>query len=168
MTKTNPSMSHKKFYGIIVDVNPIEHWGGVVYDQGNGPALLYFQSYDGDSGDDDDDSTMVSVYNVFIEDDVVEDLSWVDWDAVARTNDMDVAELKRYAKDPNVLARADVYATVASHYGWSQIDDGQEMTLKQAEKKYGRMVDAAHRAQNKPKKSKSGNPSSALKNKLLR
>lgn len=160
VSEKNPSQKHKKFYGVIGDRNPIEHWGGIVYDQGSGPALLYFQSYEGEG------ENLVSVYNVFIEKDVVEDLNWVDWDAVSKTMDMDVNELKAYAKSDNVLARAQVYETVAGHYGWSNFDDADEMTIRQAENKYGRMVDAAHKAE---QSHRATNPSlRGLKNKLLR
>lgn len=133
----------KKYIGIIGDVNPIEHWGGIIYDAGYGPHVTYFQSYE----------DMVSVYDFPIEDNVLEDLNWVDWNAVAKSIGMPVSELKEHAVSPNVFARASVYEAVGGYYGFGELDPyAEEMTIKQAERKWGRAVDAAHRAQSKARK----------------
>jgi hypothetical protein len=127
-----------KYIGVIGDVNPIEHWGGIIYDSGYGPHLLYFQSYD----------DRVTISNIPIEKDVTEDLDWVKWREVAAYIGMPVSELKGYAKSPNVFARADVYASVGSYHGFVNLDlYPEDITIKSAEKKHGRAVDAAHKAE---------------------
>lgn len=137
-------MARRKYIGVIGDMNPIEHWGGVIYDAGYGPHMTYFQSYDAEGEE------MVSVYDFPIDDNALEDLNWVDWDAVASYIDMDVDELKGHATSNNILARASVYEAVGSYQGFGELDPNQqEMTLKSAEGKYGRAVDAAHRAERK-------------------
>jgi hypothetical protein len=70
-------MAKRKIIGHVGDVNPVEHWGGVVYDEGygHGPHLLYFQSYDAEG------ETMVSVYDFPI--DNFDRSDWYDWDGVA-------------------------------------------------------------------------------------
>lgn len=153
-------------WGIIGDRNPIEHWGGIIYRKpGNQYSMVYFQSYD-----DSDDDGMVSVFEFDIEDDVVEDLNWVKWDAVANYIGMPVDELKEHARSSNVHARASVYESVAGYYGFGNLDhDQQEMTLKEAERKFGRTVDAALRAENaRRSKNPETLPSNKLKSKLLR
>jgi hypothetical protein len=165
----------KKYYGILGDNNPIEHWGGVVYEGQYGPEVTYFQSYE----------DKVSVYNFQVAEDVTKDLDWVKWENVATYIGMPTSELKAHAKSDNVMARASVYEAVAGYYGFTEIGSWEpvEMSLKAAEKKYGRMVDAAHRSssgrssnrrsvsRSKPRsggRSSSGTVTSRLANKLKR
>lgn len=147
--RQNPS-PYGKPYGIIGDGNPIEYGGGIVYKESGSDRyrLIYFQPYDED---------LVSVSDINIARDVAADLNWVDWKKVAQFIDMGLDELKQHSFSTDPLARADVYAAVGSYHGFIELDpDQQEMTIRQAERKFGRSVDAAHRAQSKRR---SGNPS---------
>ncbi len=142
MKKENPYSARGKPIGIVGDVSPIEHWGGIVFQRpGKQYSMLYFQSYDGDK---------VSVFDFEIEDDVVKDLGWVNWDAVASSIGMPVEELKGYGRSKNVMARASVYEAVGGYDGFGNLDGyQQEMTIRTAEGKWDRSVNAALRAQSK-------------------
>jgi len=134
-------MENTKFHGVIGDMNPIEHDGGVVFDRGHGAEMVYFRGWH------DDEGPRVTVYELTIADDVVADASWVDWDSVASCIGMDVDELKGYGTDENVLARAQVYESISAAYGFREFDSQpQELTLEEAEKEYGDLVDRAHAA----------------------
>lgn len=142
----------RRYIGVIGDVNPIEHQGGVIYDAGYGPHLLYFQPWS-DEGDD-----MVSVYEIPIGDDVLEDLSWVDWNEVADFIGMDESELRSHARSDNVHARASTVEAVGSYYGFGELDPQViDVTYEHAEDKWGDAVDAAHRAQQEARQRR-GNP----------
>lgn len=137
-------MSDIKFHGVIGDMNPIEHDGGVVFDGDYGTMVLYFQGWSDDNGE------RVTVSTVSVEDNVLEDLNWVDWDAVASCIGMDVEELKGHALSDNVLARAQVYESVAGYYGWGELDPNpSELTLEEAEEEHGAFVDQAHESSRK-------------------
>lgn len=130
----------KTFHGIIGDMNPIEHDGGVVFDNGHGPEVIYFQGWH-----DDETGPRVSVYEFMVDDNVVDDLGWVDWASVASCIGMEVEELKGHAVSDNVLARAQVYESVAAHSGFSELDSQpRHMSLEEAEEEYGAFVDKAH------------------------
>jgi hypothetical protein len=132
-----------QFHGIIGDMNPIEHDGGVVFQNGEdqSPEVVYFQGWH------DDEGPRVTVATFNVEDNVLEDLTWVDWDSVASCIGMDVEELKGYAVSDNVLARAQVYESVAAHSGFMNLDSQpRELTLEEAEKEYGEFVDKCHAA----------------------
>lgn len=134
--------SDTKFHGIIGDCNPLEHDGGVVYQEGEqSPEMLYFWGWA------DDDGPRVTVSCFCVEDDALVDLNWVNWDSVASYIGMDVEELKGYAVSDNVLERAQVYVSVAAHYGFGELDtQPEELTFGQAEERYGEVVDRAHQA----------------------
>jgi len=132
-----------KFHGIIGDRNPIDHGGGVVYqnDPDQSPEVLYFQGYEGEDG------PRVTVSRFCVEDNVLDDLTWVDWAAVASYIGIEEEALKGYATAPNVLARAQVYESVASYSGFINLDgEPRELTLEEAEKEYGEFVDSCHAA----------------------
>jgi hypothetical protein len=135
-------MSTPTFHGIIGDTNPIEHGGGVVYqEEDQSPEVLYFQGWE------DEDGPRVTVSRFSVEDDVLKDLTWADWDKVASFIGIETQALKEYATAPNVLARAQVYESVASYSGFINLDgEPRHMTLEQAEKEYGEFVDEAHAA----------------------
>lgn len=138
-------MAKRKIIGHVGDLNPVEHWGGVVYDAGYGPHLLYFQSYDAEG------RTMVSVYDFSI--DNFDRSDWYDWDAVASyigwdeiSIDLDVdMGLKDYAlsldceKHPMVCAS--IYESLGSYYGFGELDhEPSEMSLEDAEEVYKSLV----------------------------
>jgi hypothetical protein len=134
-------MTTPTFHGIIGDVNPIEHDGGVVYTTEHGVEVLYFKGWH------DDDGPRVTVSRFPVEDDVLKDLSWADWSEVASYIGMPEDELKAHAVSDNVLARAQVYVEVASYCGFVNLDgEPQELTLAVAEEQFGEFVDEAHAA----------------------
>ncbi len=131
-----------KFHGILGDVNPIEHDGGVVYEGDYGPEVVHFQGWSDDNG------PRVTVSRFSVEDNVLEDLTWVDWEGVASCHGMDVAELKKHAVSDNVLARAQVYESVGMYCGFGELDlERRELTLEEAEEEFGEFVDRAHATQ---------------------
>lgn len=130
---------HIKVHGVIGDRNPIEHDGGVVYTGDHGTYVRYFQGWD------DGEGSRVSVYHFCVEDNVGEDLVWVDWKAVAKCAGLKEEELRAHFTVSNPLARAQVYELVAGHYGFGELDHmPREMTLEEAEKEFGEFVDTAH------------------------
>lgn len=131
-----------KFHGIIGDLNPIEHDGGVVYEKDHGVEVLYFKGWH------DDEGPRVTVSRFSVEGNVIEDLDWAEWKGVASYIGMPEEELRGYAVSDNVLARAQVYESVAQYCGFINLDgEPQELTLEQAEEQYGKFVDEAHGAE---------------------
>jgi len=127
-----------KFHGIIGDINPIEHGGGVVFERGHGVEMIYFQGWHDGEGE------RVSVYEIIIEADVVKDLTWVDWKSVASCVGLKEEELTAYSDAPSPTARAQVYESVGFHSGFSELDPSPlHMSLEEAEKQYGAFVDEA-------------------------
>jgi hypothetical protein len=123
----NPEVEAGHVYGQLGDINPLDYSGGVVYQSGYGePVLEYTHGLEGIEGvgpyDEDVEDVELEVYRVSIEEDVLEDLSWVDWKSVASYIDMPVSELKEHAKSGNVMARASVYEAVGSYEGWHELD----------------------------------------------
>jgi len=130
----------EKFYGIIGDCNPIEHGGGVVYENEHGIEVVYFRGWSDDYG------PRVSIARFTVEKSVIEDLPWVDWKGVASFIGVNEEALLEYAVANNVLARAQVYESIGSYHGFQNLDHEQrELTLEEAENEYGELVDRAHR-----------------------
>jgi hypothetical protein len=129
------------FHGILGDLNPIEHDGAVVYTAGGGVEVLNFKGWH------DDEGPRVSVSRFPVGDNVLSDLSWAEWGAVASYIGMPEDELKELAGDERILARAQVYLDVAAYHGFVNLDSSpQELTLAEAEEQYGKFVDEAHAA----------------------
>lgn len=134
-TKKNPM----KLYGVIGDLNPIDYGGGVVFEIDDGPHVIYFKEW----GDED----TVGTFTVPIEDNLVDDTPWWDWDDVARSTGIEASELQKAGASKDPIARAQVLETLASYYGWSAFDHAPEvLSREEAEERYGPMVDAAHAA----------------------
>ena len=132
------------FHGIIGDMNPIEHIGGVVLDRGDGPEVIYFMGWDYEG------ETRVTVYQFMVADDVTEELSFADWDKVADCCGYEKEDLVEEGRSENILARASVYETFGAYYGLSEIDCyPREMTLEEAEAEFGDLVDRCHAATSK-------------------
>ena len=124
--------------GTIGDVNPIENWGGVIYETPYGTEMLYFQISEEDE---------VAVFRVDIADDVIADLNWVDWDQIASFTGQEVEDIHTVAKGPNVIGRAQIYEAVAGYHGWREFDDSPELlTVEEAEAKYDDDIEKAHKA----------------------
>jgi len=127
------------YFGVIGDMNPIDHGGGVVFDagEGSGPCMTYFQPWEGN----------VSVYTIFIGEDVGSELDWTDWAGLASWSGIEESEMKEHAVSPNVLARASVYESVGGYHGFANLDhEERTLTAEQAEEEFGALVDAAHAA----------------------
>jgi len=128
-----------KFHGIIGDMNPVEHGGGVVFENGYGPQVVYFGGWSAEG------EARVTVSTFSVEESVLEDLSWVDWAGVASYVGLSEEELRGHATSENVLARAKVYESVGQYHGFGELDlEPLELTLEQAEEEYGDFVDRAH------------------------
>lgn len=137
-------MEASKFYGVIGDMNPIDHGGGVVFEGDYGPELIYFQGWSDDNG------PRVTVSRFSVEENVPDDLDWVDWEAVARSIDVEAEALNSYGTGSNVLARAQVYEAVGMYCGFGELDPQPlELTLEEAEEQYGDFVDRAHESSRK-------------------
>lgn len=134
----------KKYIGHMGDMGPIEHGGGIIYQIGDqSPEILYFQPWG-------DGSEHLSVYNWPV-DDPRDDLGWVDWGLVSRTFDLSMREIDDLLDSPNTLKRAAAYELAGMYGGFAELTAGYETTttIPKAERKYGRMVDAAIRAASK-------------------
>jgi len=134
-----------QYYGIIGDMSPLEHQGGVVFEGDCGPELIYFQPW-GDGGE-----KRVSVYTTTVDDDLLEDHHWWSsaWEMLARSYGLKVEELREYAGSEDPLVRAQVLEILAGYYGWSEFDETpEEMTLEEAEAEYEEIVTAAQQAAN--------------------
>jgi hypothetical protein len=93
----------------------------VVLDQGQGPIMMYWDHPDsyGEEGGD------YTVYWWSIEDDVMKELDWVDWDGVAKymgLNKEDKAAMFAAGTNPDPVVRADVYATLIGYVSIGELD----------------------------------------------
>lgn len=130
--------------GVIGDRNPIEHWGGIVYQTPYGFQMIYFQESEG----------TVWAHTVDVGEDPMADLDWVDWNAVAEYTGASLDEIREASKSEKYpLARAQVVEAAASYVGWSELDWSPEtLTLAKAERKFGKDVDRAHAYESKQRK----------------
>lgn len=127
-----------KAIGLIGDVDPVAHGGNVVLSTEHGPEVLHFTNHDDD---------LVVVSRVPIQADATSDLDWADWDAVARYQGRDAAELRADATSPDPVVRAAAYAAVGDYHGWLTLDETPlRLTSAEAEARFGTLVDEAHAA----------------------
>lgn len=122
--RRNPA---NKVLGTVGDVNPIEHSGGIVVETEYGPQLEYTPGFEPEHGYDEDDegATMLTIYQVSIQDDVLKDLNWVkpdDLKSIASYTGGSASELRKLSKSSDVMDRVRVYEDVASYYGWHNLD----------------------------------------------
>lgn len=132
-----------KYHGIIGDLSPIEHGGGIVFEGDFGPELIYFQPW-ADGG-----QKYVSVYTTTVDDDLLEDYHWWSsaWERVAEFSGLRTEELREFAGSEDPLVRAQVLELLAQDYGWSEFDDSpEEMTLEGAQAKYEKKVQDAEKS----------------------
>lgn len=114
--------------GTIGDVNPIEYGGGIVFapkEEGYSPTLEVTYGLDDDSVnviEDDEGSTKLKLYRVDIADDASTDLSWVDWEGVARSIGSTESQLLKEARSKDLMARVYAYESAAGYYGWQTFD----------------------------------------------
>lgn len=140
--------------GVIGDVSPVEHGGGVIYEAPNGTyEMHYFSPYE-----DDDGEELVSIYIFDIAPNVLSELDWVDWKQIAQYIDMPVDELRGYAESTDPLARASVYESVGQYHSFGELDPYQrEESVGATDLKYDKDIDKAHAAQSQRR---SSNPTS--------
>lgn len=123
-----------KIYGILGDVNPIEHDGCLVYRQNDQDYLMGFSTH----GDN------VDVYWVFVEEDEWPNYDYIDLKGLASYMGMPAEDLRNAASSPKILERADFIYSLTYYMGWEQIGEYVEtLTIDQAEEKYGHIVDQA-------------------------
>lgn len=118
--------------GRLGDVNPIDYGGGVVVrvHQGGRSHLILEHTYGMESehpeaaglSDAKERAAMLTVYRRDIADDVMADLSWVNWQAVITSQGAHPSTLQKDARSSDPVLRALVYEMVASHYGWGELD----------------------------------------------
>jgi hypothetical protein len=125
-----------KLLGTIGDVDPITHGGGQIIEDGDGCVRLYHYSGDYASGG-------IYIHIVCVEPDVCEDLNWMtrdDWSALASYSGAELWEIQE-ACVGNPVERAQLYAVVASYYGWDNLDSSPiKVTLAKAEEMRERLA----------------------------
>jgi len=135
-------MRTRKYIGTLGDINPIEHGGAIVYQSPYGGfEMMYFEPVEDD----------VYVYDqIGLDKYLAEDLSPSDWENLASYIGMSVSELKALDfSDPMILGELAMIIGEYSGFENALNADAEMMTIKQAERKYGRAVDAAHAAANR-------------------
>lgn len=110
-----------KILGNLGDSNG-EYGGFLVYEHWQDGSIMC-TAWDELSEDEDE----YQVYTWQVEDDVLADLDWVDWDAVASGIGFTVDEIKEQAHSANPVHRAGVYQMVASYYGYSELDSSPDL-----------------------------------------
>jgi hypothetical protein len=134
----------RQYIGTIGDLSPIEYGGAIVYKDSYGNyAMTVFDPVEDD---------------VYVYDDIILDpkeLGDYDLDGALSYAGMTRSDLKGVDLG-NPLALADIYMLIGSYGGYenSLNADADQMTIRQAERKYGRAVDAAQaamRRRGKPK-----------------
>jgi hypothetical protein len=118
--------------GHLGDVNPIDHGGGVVVRvyQGGRSHVILEHTYGMDVehpgsvaySPAQERSAHLTVYRRDIEDDVIANLSWVNWQAVTTSQGAYPTTLQKDARSKDPMLRALVYEMAASHYGWHELD----------------------------------------------
>jgi hypothetical protein len=118
--------------GSVGDVNPIEYGGGFIFSapETGGPWIEYYygmESEHPDVQDDPDDVPDLSavVYRVDLHKNGREFLNWydwIDWDDVAGSTGLDVAEYTTPSRLKKAQARALAIQDAAGYYGWHEFD----------------------------------------------
>lgn len=113
--------------GTLGDASPVEYGGGLILSRpgcahliGGEASIEYTHGQEAEWVDGHVGA--IEVYQVEIPTDVAEEFDWVDFPALARSIEMDQAELEGYARSEDVQARASVVEAIGSHYGWHEMD----------------------------------------------
>ena len=109
-----------RIVGRIGDVNPTEYGGGVIFSDGKLRWLEYTHGRESMSWDDPEVEEL-EVYQVDIEDDVLDDHDWVDLVNLSGYTGLDEEELLEQAKG-TLAERAQLLSDIASYYGWHELD----------------------------------------------
>jgi hypothetical protein len=126
----NPRGSRR--IGTFGDVNPVDYGGGIIYRNEYGTRVEY--TYGLDQSDSPD---RMSVYSVFVPDDVFADNSWVKVDQIAATIGADPAELLAAGRSKKLMDRVYALEAIASTWGWQSLDDDpQIMTEKELRRRW--------------------------------
>ncbi len=101
--------------GTIGDINPIEYGGGIVYKEYDSLCLEFTH------GIEEDEKT-ATVYRIPIEEDIFDDLCWVDLEDVASCCGYEVEEIEAFGRDKDPVVRAQVLADIGGYYGFHELD----------------------------------------------
>lgn len=108
-----------RILGELGDKNAIDYGGGVVVEvtQPNGD-----KSIEAEYWDEQQEGMPFEVYRWTVEDNVMKDLTWADWDDVAVTTGQSIEDIRKASTDPNSVSRALLYQDAANHYGYGELD----------------------------------------------
>jgi hypothetical protein len=109
-----------RIIGRLGDVDPIEYGGGAVFTDGKNRWLEYTHGREELSWDDLSVEKL-EVYQVDIDDDVLDWHDWVKLKDLASYTGLDEEELLEYSKG-TLNERAQLLSDIASYYGWYELD----------------------------------------------
>lgn len=134
--KENP-VSGAVEVGTIGDVNYLEYGGGPVLRTEHGYAVEWVEPPP-DEIDFDSKRARWTVYRVDLDQEVP---TLLDVDAAAETSGMSARALRQQFLSNDPMTRASAYWTLASHYGWYELDQ-YPLSLKKAEvyRRYGEEI----------------------------
>jgi hypothetical protein len=102
------------------DVDPIEYGGGVVFTDGKHRWLEFTHGRE-EEAFDDLAVEKLPVYQVDIEEDILDWHDWVDTEELSSYTGIDEEDLIRAATG-SLAARAQLLADIGSYYGWYELD----------------------------------------------
>ncbi len=131
---SNTEETNTVIHGVVGDTNPVEHGGGVIYDCGYGPEVIYFSPW----GTDEDFHVTVTRFPI---PEPSEGLDWADLTEVAEYASWGFDGISGDPQEPNLFIRAHMYIDTAAYYGMDNLDSyPQEMTLEEAEEHYRKIL----------------------------
>ena len=109
--------------GNVGDVNPVEHGGGVIVQDGDDePRIEYFYGLD---TDEPDENGKFKVYYATVEPDVFGWHNWVSLDnqeELAEEAGVSIEEYRLQGRSSNVVERARIIEDIAGRWGWYELD----------------------------------------------
>ncbi len=138
--------------GILGDVSPVEHGGGILYHDPTDDTyrVIYFEPYVSGRREE-----MINVYAFGIAGpgDVLDDLSWVDWDSIASSSGISVEDLKAAADSKDPMVRARLYEEVGQIDGFLNLDAyPSEGNVGTAADHWDDDIEDAHKAERKTRR----------------